>query len=124
MVSLSICKGLSRKKYLETVSKKLAYVCDEACYAQLLPFYGIGHNDLILNFNDINLYPCYKCKKECLGESKMDCIQCDACLKWYHADCAPNMEYSFETYVEKKFLYFCNIKCELTFLPFNSVKNS
>ena len=54
----------------------------------------------------------------------MNCIQCDACLKWYHADCAPNMEYSFETYVEKKFLYFCNIKCELTFLPFNSVKKN
>ena len=51
----------------------------------------------------------------------MDCIQCDVCPKWYHADCAPYMEYSFETYVKKKYLYFCNIKCELTSLPFNTV---
>ena len=51
-------------------------------------------------------------------------IQCDVCPKWYHTDCAPNMVYTFETYVRNKYLYFCNIKCELTFLPFNSVKNN
>ena len=106
------------------MKKKLTYVCDDACYARLLPFYVINHNDLLLNFNIVNLYPCNTCKEECLGSSKMDCIQCDVCPKWYHADCAPNMEYTFQTYVEKKYLYICSIKCELTFLPFNSVKTN
>ena len=103
----------------------MTYVCDEACYAKLLPFHGVGHNDLLLNFNTLNLYPCNTCKEECLDSSKMDCIQCDVCCKWYHSDCAPNMSYSFETYVEKKYLkYFCHIKCELSFLPFYLMKQN
>ena len=117
------CNRVSRKKFLEITKKKWSYVCDEACYAKLLPFHGVGHNDLLLNFNTLNLYPCNTCKEDCLDSSKMDCIQCDVCCKWYHSDCAPNMSYSFETYVEKKYLkYFCHIKCELSFLPFYLMK--
>ena len=61
------CKGMSRKKFLECVRKKETYVCDGKCFASLMPFSEVEHNDILLMFNDCNLYPCKKMQKRVLG---------------------------------------------------------
>ena len=62
-----------------------------------LPFYEC---------DNIELYPCGKCKRECLTET--DCINCSTCGTWYHFMCTNMTEDEFKNvhYV------FCNKKCE------------
>ena len=77
----------------------------------------------MLNFhNDIKLYPCGKCKKECLGSKKMNAIECDVCLKWYHAECA-DLEFTFESYVESDLPFICCDKCSMKLIPFSQIIN-
>ena len=73
------CAGLSKKAYLDYVNRKLTFVCDRSCSALMMPFSKLSHNDLMLNFDKTNQYPCGKCKKECLGSKKMNSIGYDEC---------------------------------------------
>ena len=117
------CKGLSRKQFNHISNKNIDYICDGSCFASLLPFSEIEHNDLMLTFNDNNQYPCKKCKNACLGSSLMNCIQCDICQKWFHAECA-DLEFTFETYVYHNIDFICSKKCSMNILPFSNVSKN
>ena len=94
------CNKVSQNTYQNIFENNLDYICDfkekGSCYGSFLPFF-VSDNK---NFRDTitehdGLYPCKKCKIECLDE----CIQCDVCDVWLHAECA-NLEYDFECYVD------------------------
>ena len=116
------CAGLTKKAYFDYVNRNLTFVCDRTCSALMMPFSKLSHNDFMLNFDKTNLYPCGKCKKECLGNKKMNSIECDVCLKWYHEECA-DLEFTFESYVKFDLPFFCSIKCSMKLLPFTQLKN-
>ena len=88
--------------------KKQDYICDP-CYAYLMPFSEVDHDDLIITLNNYKLYPCKICKQEC---SLKDCIQCDVCFNWSHSECANLLELPFEMYVKHDYIrYICSNKC-------------
>ena len=93
------CNKVSEKAYQHIIDNNLDYFCDTVdrkCHACFLPFFeaeNIVFLDTIIDHD--GLYPCKKCKIECLDY----CIQCDVCDVWLHAECA-NLKYAFECYVD------------------------
>ena len=94
------CKKLSQEAYRNIVDNDLDYICDDgvkgSCYGAFFPFFEIENRyflDTIIDHD--GLYPCKKCKAECLN----DCIQCDVCDVWLHAECA-NLQYDLDCYVD------------------------
>ena len=82
--------------------------------------------DFLTTFMGDGLFSCKKCKKDCLGHELMDCIQCDVCDKWLHADCA-SLKYTFDCYINNSLDFVCGDKCERSYLssplPFYSTFN-
>ena len=116
------CKKVTKRDYLDIKSRNLTFVCDEKCYNAILPFFLLDQVDF-LNVDGSCPYPCKKCKKGCVGNQLMDCIQCDVCDKWLHAQCA-NLTYDFDYYINSNLEFICSPRCEWSRLPFSSVFNS
>ena len=123
------CKNISEKKYNEIVAKKLYFICDDhkhSCYSSIQPFSNVAQIDFLTTLMGDGIYRCKKCKKDCLGHGLMDCIQCDVCDKWLHADCA-SLKYTFDCYINNSLDFICGDKCERLYLssplPFYSTFN-
>ena len=120
------CLKMSKKQYLKVLKNNNALiVCSRKCYNLTLPFSNVNQIELLSTLfsgNDVQ-YPCKKCKLNCLGGGLMDCIQCDVCQKWQHAECA-NLEYQFECYINNSYSFICSKKCEMSVFPFSNIVNS
>ena len=99
------CKGLSQSAYQNIMSNDSGYICSEDCFSATLPFFDsseIVFLDTITHHD--NLYPCKKCKLECLDKELMNSIECEVCNRWCHESCA-DLEYDFK--------YYGNESCDL-----------
>ena len=119
------CKGLSQTSYQNIISNDLGYICSKDCFSATLPFFVVNDIEFLdtITHHD-NLYPCTKCKFECLDKKLMDSIQCDICNRWCHESCA-DLKYDFEFYVDESYDLFwtcsnaCNRKLLARALPFH-----
>ena len=113
------CKKMSRKVYRNIQNNDLDYICSDACYRSYLPFPDfinpIEFLDSIIEHD--GLYPCKKCKLECLDGNFMDSIQCEICENWFHAECA-NLQQDFSCYVKGSHGFICSSRCNMSVLPF------
>ena len=82
------CKKLKRKDYCNFLDNNLDFICSDECYRSYLPFSEFINPIEFLEsiFEHDGLYPCKRCKLECLDGNLMDCIQCEICESWYHAE--------------------------------------
>ena len=104
------CKKVTQREYLSIINHNSNYFCSEKCYYQIFPYYALNDNELLTTFISDNEFPCKKCKLECLGGGLMNCIQCDVCDLWLHADCA-NLEFDFQSYVNGEHDFICSKNC-------------
>ena len=113
------CKKLKRKDHLNFQNNNLDFVCSDECYRSYLPFFEFINPIEFLEdiFEHDGLYPCKRCKLECLDGNLMDCIQCEICENWYHAECA-NLQQDFVYYIEGSCGFICSARCSLSVLPF------
>ena len=106
------CKKVTLTAYLSIINSNSTYVCSDNCFRSIFPFHDLKDNEFLTTFiNDKNEFPCKKCKLECLGGELMNCIQCDICDAWLHADCA-KLEFDFQSYVEGKHDFICGKNCK------------
>ena len=119
----SSCVKIPKRQYKAILTKDKNFVCSKKCYNATFPFSEVDEIDLLCTLFGDNMYPCKKCKRDCIGNGLMNCIQCEICLKWQHSSCA-NLEFPFDYYVDKNLDFFCSKKCELSVLPFNHVINN
>ena len=117
------CVKISKKQYTAALTFGKEFVCSKKCYNLALPFSNIDNIDFLCTLFGENSFPCKKCKRDCIGNGLMDCIQCDICLKWQHSTCA-NLPYSFETYTHSSYGYVCSKRCEMSLFPFNRILNN
>ena len=114
------CLGIS-KKALNQLEDTDTYICAK-CMNSLLPLYDIDNIDFMSALFGEGLYPCKKCKRDCLDN--MNCIQCSACSAWHHQICTKLDDEQFKTIK----YFFCNKRCEKSveipnFVPENPVEN-
>ena len=119
------CIKITEREYDDIKSRNLTFVCGVECYNAIFPFFSLKQIDFLNTLVDDGTcpYPCKKCKKPCIGNQLMDCIQCDVCDKWLHRDCA-NLEYDFDDYINSSIDFICSPRCQLSVLPFSSVFKS
>ena len=118
------CVGLSKKLYLDFLETRKTFICSDACVRTLFPFSGLDQIEFLTTQVDSDLHPCKKCKKECLGNHLMDCIQCDNCEHWFHSECANLSIHTFNNIIDSNSLYFCSKKCEMSIFPFSCTSNA
>ena len=101
-----MCKASYLKKLAESLRKSDSFICSPHCYHSDLPFFEKDDIDFYSAIFGEGLYPCKKCKRDCLDN--MDCINCSACATWHHFSCTKLSKSQFknDTY------FFCNKKCE------------
>ena len=112
------CQNLKKRDYQNIINNNLDYICDGDCYSSILPFFETERKyflDTIIDHD--GLYPCRKCKVECLD----DCIQCEICDSWLHFECA-DLEFDSSCYVQNLCGFICSRKCYSGELPFSSSK--
>ena len=103
------------------IDSSYSFLCSNKCELKsvlaIFPFSDISDASEIDEFNPFrDLFPCKICREECIT----DCIQCDVCDKWVHADCALLRKADFDNYAGSSKLYICSVRCELKLLPFSS----
>ena len=82
------CLKLKNSFYSEVVNSHLSFVCSDTCSLALHPFNNLDQIDFLSTVVDPKeSFPCKKCKKECLDNELMDCIQCEICFYWFHTKC-------------------------------------
>ena len=118
------CKGLSQTAYRDIISNGVGYICSEDCFCATLPFFVVGEIEFLDTItHHENLYPCKKCKFECLDKNMMNSIECEVCNRWCHESCA-DLKYDFEHYSNESCDLFwtcsnvCNRKLLASVLPF------
>ena len=117
------CNKVSERAYQNIIDNNLDYYCDTVdrkCHGCFLPFFeaeNIVFLDTIIDHD--SLYPCKKCKLECLD----DCIQCDVCDVWLHGECA-NLKYDLAWYEDNEFICDDICRTSLLGLPFHVSKFS
>ena len=99
------CLKFSKKVYNELKSRDV-FICSADCINIQLPFYDKDDIDFLGALFGEGLYPCKKCKRDCLDN--MNCISCSACGVWLHASCTKLTEEEFKNNV----YFFCCKKCE------------
>ena len=116
------CIKVLERDYIDIKSRNLSFVCSDDCYRAILPFYSLDQIDFLNTLVDDGScpYPCKKCKKACIGNQLMNCIQCDICDNWQHVKCA-DLIYDFDYYIYSGFDYICSRRCHMSILPFYSV---
>ena len=119
------CIRVLERDYIDIKARNLTFVCSDDCFRAILPFYSLDQIDFLNTLVDDGScpYPCKSCKKACIGNQLMNCIQCDICDKWQHVNCG-NLTYTFDYYIDSSFDYICSTRCYLSILPFYSVFNS
>ena len=118
------CKGLSQTAYHDIITNNVGYICSRDCLSATLPFFDSNEIEFLdtITHHD-NLYPCKKCKLECLDKNLMNCIECEVCNRWCHESCA-DLKYDFEHYTNEFCDLFwtcsnvCNRKLLASVLPF------
>ena len=107
------CTNLSYDQFKRIVNNGLEYPCSDKCEMMLFPFSHLDN----LALTSLNLcYPCKVCKQECVS----DCIQCDLCDWWLHAECI-EPEFSLNDYTNNDKPFMCDDKrCQVRQLPFHS----
>ena len=119
------CANLSKKAFTELSLSRRSFVCSNRCYNSVFPFGDLDTIDFLTTLIDpIISHPCRKCKKNCLGNQLMDCIQCDYCHSWYHFECTNIHDELFQSYVHNDLEFICSKSCEMGVFPFFNVKNS
>ena len=89
----------------------MTFTCGPKCFGTIFPFSSSDHIDFLDTLDNGNCpYPCKKCKKACIGNELMDCIQCDVCDKWLHKDCA-DLEFDFDYYINSSQDFICSPRC-------------
>ena len=114
------CLNLSKGNFKGLKNTKNMFICKSCCNAQL-PFYNGDDIDFFSGIYGEGLYPCFKCKRDCLDN--MACISCSVCQVWCHHVCSNLTAKEFISNV----YFFCSPECEnfnITFLPFNAVNNT
>ena len=98
------CLGIS-KKALNILKQSNTYIC-ALCLNSKLPLFGGDDIDFMTALFGEGLYPCKKCKRDCL--ENMNCIQCSACSAWHHKSCTKLTDDEFRNNV----YFFCNKRCQ------------
>ena len=101
------CLKLKESFYSEILDKHLSFVCSIECSNSLFPFSNLNQIDFLTTLveDPKESFPCKKCKKECLDNQLMNCIQCEMCCNWLHAECA-NLNDIFENYIDSSYSFF------------------
>ena len=109
------------KKEREIISENGIYYCGRKCYTYNLdlPFGGGDKIDFVSAMLGDGLYPCKKCKRDCLDVTP--CIQCSICKHWVHFECTKLSEIEYNSTP----FYFCGNSCKKrAILPGQQVTNS
>ena len=109
------------KKFFEELGDNL-FICDDKCYLTLFPLFHCDQIDFLncLNGDPVALYPCGKCKRDCLDG--MNCLQCDTCDKWIHLVCTGYDIDDFYSILDYGDDFYCSEKCVMQVLPFSKCK--
>ena len=112
-ICCKVCSLTYHQKCLKFSNKKFGnlkgtntFICSANCLNAELPFHGKDNIDFMSAIFGKGLYPCKKCKNDCL--ENLDCISCSACNVWVHFSCTKLTEHEFRN----KTYFFCCKKCE------------
>ena len=67
----------------ECLKRQIDYYCSDKCLLTVQPFKTLTSDDLEFQTNPNN---CKICLEECLGFNLNDCVYCDVCNYWIHAE--------------------------------------
>ena len=112
--------------YAEYLTRQIDHYCSNKCLLTVQPFKTITSDDVEFQTNPNN---CKICLEECLGFNLVDCVYCDVCNYWIHAECLNLSPDEFNALVinddgdENDELFICCDRCWALLLPFNSCSN-
>ena len=100
------------------IDNDLSFFCSPKCehmqLAKIFPFFNVTNSKKVDEFHSSkDNYPCKICHLQCLT----DCIQCDLCECWLHANCAKLTIDELEALSDKDKTYICSFQCEMRELP-------
>ena len=103
------------------IDNDLSFFCSPNCEhrqrAKIFPFYNVTNSKKVDEFHPRkDNYPCKICHLQCVT----DCIQCDLCQYWLHANCAKLTIEELEALSDSARTYICSFQCEIRELPLYS----